>query len=131
MLIHFCPLSPASFVSLFEWVFRLTRECFTRIETSLLPLKAANVDLYSALMTNEERGLLSVPLLLWHRASVNNGHLRGLVTLKPIVERFVVELSLPVFTTLVWCSWDSNTQPSAWGANTLTNCATAVARNSN
>ena len=33
------------------------------------------------------------------RVSVYNGHLRGPVTLTPIVGRSAVELSLPVFTT--------------------------------
>ena len=44
-------------------------------------------------------GFLSVPHLLWHGASVFNGHLRGPVTVTPIAERLEVELSLPVFTT--------------------------------
>ena len=35
------------------------------------------------------------------------------------------ELSLPVFTTYVY-RWESNTQPSACGANILTHCATAA-----
>ena len=37
--------------------------------------------------------------LLWHGASVNNGHLRGPVTLTPIAERLEVDLILPVLTT--------------------------------
>ena len=31
--------------------------------------------------------LISVPHLLWHGASVDNGHLRGHVTLTPVAER--------------------------------------------
>ena len=58
------------------------------------------------------------------RVSVYNDHLRGPVTLTPIAERVAVELSLPVLTTLVYRGWDSNTQPSACGANALTHCAT-------
>ena len=69
---------------------------------------------------------ITVPHLLWHGASVYNGHLRRPVTLTPIAERLAVELSLPVFTILVNSGWDSNTQPSAYGANALTNCATAA-----
>ena len=49
------------------------------------------------------------------------------VTFTPIVELLAVELSLPVFTTWVCRGWDSNTQPSACGANALINCATAMA----
>ena len=42
-------------------------------------------------------GFFSVPHLLWHEASVYNGHLRGPVTLISITERLAVELSLRVF----------------------------------
>ena len=48
------------------------------------------------------------------------------MTLTPIAERLAVELSLPVFTTYVCCGWESNTQPSACGANALTYYATAA-----
>ena len=61
--------------------------------------RAANFDLCSALMAIEQWGFLSVPHLLWHRASVYNGHLGGPLTLIHIAERLSVELSLPVFTT--------------------------------
>ena len=64
--------------------------------------------------------------LLWHGASVYNGHLRGPVTPTPIAERLAVDLSLPVFTILVCRGWDSNTQPFACGANALIHCATAA-----
>ena len=49
------------------------------------------------------------------------------MTLTPIAERFAVDLSLPVFTTKVCRSWDSNTQPSSCGANVITHCAKAAA----
>ena len=39
--------------------------------------RAANFDLCSALVTIEQWGFLSVTHLLWHGASVYNGHLRG------------------------------------------------------
>ena len=42
-------------------------------------------------------------------------------------KRLAVELSLPVFMTQVCLDWDSNTQPSAYGANALTDCAAAAA----
>ena len=65
--------------------------------------------------------------LLWHGASVYNGHLRWTVTLTFNAQRLAVELSLPVFPTYVCCGWKSNNQPSACGANSLTHCATAAA----
>ena len=40
-------------------------------------------------------GFFSVSHLLWHEASVYNGHLWGPVTLTSIAERLVIELSLP------------------------------------
>ena len=54
------------------------------------------------------------------------GHLRGPLALTPITERLAAELSLLFFTTSVCCGWDSNTQPSACGANALTHCANAT-----
>ena len=58
--------------------------------------RAANFDLCSASWLLK---FFSVSQLLWHGASVYNGHIRGHVTLTPIAERLAVELSLPVFTT--------------------------------
>ena len=46
--------------------------------------------------------LNGVGSLLWYGALIYIGHLRGPVTLTPTLERFAVELSLPVFTTWVW-----------------------------
>ena len=71
--------------------------------------RAANFDLWSALMAIEQWGFFSVPHLLWHGVSIYNGHLRGPVTLTPIAERLAEELSLPVFATRVCRCWDSNT----------------------
>ena len=75
----------------------------------------------------EHWGFFSVPHLLWHWSSVNNGHLRGPVTLTLNAKRLAVELSLPVLTTRVRRSWISNTQHSTYGANALNNCPTAAA----
>ena len=113
------------FVCLFG-VFRPTRESFTHMETSPLPVKV--IDLCSALVAidHEQWGYFCVPQLLWLGTSVYIGHLRGPVTLAPITERFAVELSLPVFTTKVCHGWDLNTQPLACRANLLTDCATAA-----
>ena len=69
---------------------------FTHIETPSLSVKGSNFDLCWTLMAIEQWGFFSVPHLLWHGASVYNGHLRGPVTLTPIAERLAVELSLPV-----------------------------------
>ena len=62
--------------------------------------RASNFDLSLTLMATEQWLFFSVPHLLWHGASVYNGHLRGPVTLTHTAERFALELSLPVFTTL-------------------------------
>ena len=53
---------------------------------------------HSWTLSSEER-FFSVSHLMWHRASVSNGHLLGPVTLAHIAEHLAVELSLPVFTT--------------------------------
>ena len=50
--------------------------------------RAANFDLCSALMAMEQWGFFSVSHLLWHGASVYNGHLRGPVRLTSIAERY-------------------------------------------
>ena len=57
--------------------------------------RAANFDLCSALIAIEQWRFFSVPHLLWHGASVYNGHLRGPVTFTLIAERLAMELSLP------------------------------------
>ena len=88
----------------------------------------ANFDLCSVLMAIEPWGFFSVPHLLWHGASVYDGHLRGPVTLTPIAERFALELSLPVLR--LWCfaaGIRTRTQSPACEANALTHCATATA----
>ena len=61
---------------------------------------AANFD-HARHLCNEQWGFFSMPHLLWHGASIYNGHHRGPVTLKPIAERWAGELSLPIFTTYV------------------------------
>ena len=42
---------------------------------------------------------ISVPALMWHGASVYNGHLQGPVKLTLIAERLAVDMSLPAFAT--------------------------------
>ena len=86
---------------------------------------ATNFDLCSALMPIEQWGFFSMPHLLWHGASIYNGHHRGPVTLNqlPSVEQVSCHY---LFLRLMSVAWDSNTQSSACGANALTTCATAV-----
>ena len=68
----------------------------------------------------------------WHSWSLNSEgsiachtycetgrRLRGPVTFTTIAERLAVELSLSVFTTLLWRGWESNTQPSACRSSPL------------
>ena len=50
--------------------------------------RASNHDLCSALMAIEQWGFFNVQHLLWHGPTVYNVHLRGLMTLTPIAERF-------------------------------------------
>ena len=60
-------------------------------------------------------------------ASVYNGHLRGPVTLTPIAGRLAVSSgAVTTCLTKVCHGWDSNTQPSACGANALTHCSVAA-----
>ena len=111
---------------MFEWIWSPTRECFTHLETPPLPEMVENFYLSSANMAIEHWGFLILPHLLWHGTSIYNGLFREPVTLTPIAERLPVEMSLPVITTSVCRDWDSNTQPSASGANALFDCATAA-----
>ena len=83
-------MNPKVFV-LFE-LFRPTREI---LHLHGRVADAANFDLCSELMANQQWGFYTVPYLLWHWASVYNGYLWGPVTLTPIVESLAVELSLP------------------------------------
>ena len=61
--------------------------------------RASNFDLCSAIMAIEQWGFFSVLHLLWHGASVYNGHLQGPLKYTHIAKRLAVELSLPVLTT--------------------------------
>ena len=68
---------------------------FTQLETSLLPVKAANLDtLYLALVAIEQSTLFIVPII-----DTEHPFVEGPVT--RVVQRFSVELSLPVLMTLV------------------------------
>ena len=104
-----------------------TREFFTHLETSSLPMK--DCKFWPMLGTYGHwtliRGFFSVPHLLLHGTSVYNDHLRGPVTLTHNCQ--ALELSLLDSTTCVCHSGDSNTQPTAFGENALTHCAAAAA----
>ena len=93
--------------------------------------RASNFDLCLALMAIKQWGFFRMPHLLWHGASVHDGHLWGPVTLTIIAERLEAELSLPVFTTKICRGWDSNTQPSVFVhvANDLTHYASGIGIN--
>ena len=83
------------------FVFRPTRVFFSHMETSPLPVKDCKfLPMLGAVI------VLSVPQLLWHGASVYNGHLRGPMTLTSIAERLTVELLLSVLTNYVGRGWE-------------------------
>ena len=78
-----------------------TRACFTHLETLSLTVKNYKFfDLYSALLAIEQCGIsnVNVPHLLWHGLTLDNGHIQRPVTLTPVGESLVVELSKPVLT---------------------------------
>ena len=98
---HLCSITCYAkflFVCLFR-VIRPTLEFSVIWKRHHCQWRAANYDLCSALMAIEQWGFFSVSHLLWHGASVYNGHLRGPVTLTPFAERLAVELSLSVIMT--------------------------------
>ena len=66
-------VSVCLFICLFVRVFRPTREFFTHMETSFLPIKGCKVwpTVCSALMAIEQRGFFSMPHLLWHWGTVH------------------------------------------------------------
>ena len=66
------------FFCLFVWRFSSNLRSSHSFVDVTIAAKAANFDLWSALMAIES------PTMTW--ASVNNGHILGLVTITPIVE---------------------------------------------
>ena len=93
-------LSVNMFVCLFV-VFRPTREIFSHMVTSHLPVKGCK---FWPMLGTHGHWVLRVlkrATPLWHRASVYEGYLWGSLTLTPIVEHLGVELSLTVFCELV------------------------------
>ena len=74
---------------LFVWNFSSHSRIFHSFEDVTIPGEGLQILTYicSASMAIEHWGFLIVPHLLWHGASVYNGHLRGPVILTPIAER--------------------------------------------
>ena len=70
--------------------------------------RASNHDLCSALMAIEQWGFFNVQHLLWHGPTVYIVHLRGLMTLTPIAERFDSGGVTNWFTTSVCRGRESN-----------------------
>ena len=71
-------------------------EFFIHMETFLLPVKGWK---FWSILDTHGHWAARVLKLLWHGASVYNGHLRGPVTLTSVAERLEVALSLSIFTT--------------------------------
>ena len=82
------------------WVYCSTRTFFTPMETSQLTVKGCKYWPMLCIHGHKAERVLSMLHILWHGASVYNGHLRGPVTLIPIAKLLAVELSLPVFYDL-------------------------------
>ena len=53
---------------------------------------AANIDLYSEFMANEQWAFFSMPHLLWQGTFIYNGNIWGPVTLTPVAECLAVEM---------------------------------------
>ena len=118
-------LNSAALLILFVcWGFSFRSTAFLSLGYVTTPGEGLQIFIYarnSWALSSE--GFFCLSHLLWHGTSVYNGHLQGPVTLTPIADRWAVELSLHVLTIYVCRGWDSNTQPSACEANTLTHCA--------
>ena len=85
--------------SLFVWGISPHSRIFQSYWDVTITGEGLHFDLCSASMAIDQWMFFSVPHLLWHGASVYNGHLRVPITITSIAERLAVELSLPVFTT--------------------------------
>ena len=105
--------------------FRLTREFFTRHNHRW----KTNFDLCSALMAIEQLGFFSMPHLMWHGASVYNGHLRGPVTLASIAERLVWQWSCHYLFLRLRSVAAGIRTPNLLLLRPTLNCATAAVTN--
>ena len=105
-----------------------TRSSFSHMERLPLPVEGFNFWLILDIHDHWTVRDFSVLNVLWHGASVYNGHLRETMTLTTVAERLEKELSLPIFTKYVCSDRDSNIQPSAIKANALIDCTTEVVR---
>ena len=104
--------------------FPLTWEFFTHMETSTLPVKGFKFLTYAwqSLPLSSEGSLACN--MLWHGASVYNGHLQGPMTLTTIHCREFSNgaVAYTYFYDLGLSRLGSNTQPSACKVNALTDC---------
>ena len=107
----------------FVWGLSSHLKNFTYMDTS--PLTGKSCKIWSKLGTHgywAVRGFFSVPYLLWHGISVNNGHFQGPVTLTPNAERLAMELPNYLRLSLLWFQH----LLSACGTNALTDCNPAA-----
>ena len=92
-----------------------TREFLTHLERSPLPVKTCKCWPMLGSYGYEQWGFfspfISVPHLLWHGATVYNGHLRRPVTLTLNANRLALELLIPDLMTQGFRGWESNNQP--------------------
>ena len=66
------------------WVLRPTREFFTHMDVTITS-KGPQILTNTRHSAIEQRGIFSVPHLLWHGASIYNGHFWGSVTRTPVL----------------------------------------------
>ena len=116
--LHFLELVIYACFFLFDFI--VPFEFFiTHMETWPLPVKGCKF--WPMLSTHgliEQWGFLYLPHLLRLGPTVNNGHLKGPVTLTPVAERVAVELSLPIYD--LGLSWPGiEPQSPACEANAL------------
>ena len=89
-------------------VFQPTREFFTQLETSPLPVKGYKFDLHSELMAIEQWGFLYVPHLVLHGSTLYIFLYYVITTLRAIYDkRNVVDWD---FLHLIWFLLHSNVQ---------------------
>ena len=108
--------------------------CFVPFENYFIHMEMpCTVERLQILTYTRHSWLLSSDCFLAYHTLCHKGHpfimLSPMtVVFAPFAERVIVALSLPVLTTCVSRSWDSNTQPPACDGNALIDCDTAVAQ---
>ena len=107
--------------------FHPSREFFTHMETSPLPVINCKVWPMFGAYGHWAVTFFSVPHLLWHGASLCNGHLWGSLTLTPVPEHLSVDMSLPFFNDLGLSRLGFEHPAFRLQGQPLTHCATAAA----